>query len=449
MLDRVLVAFVFVAGLAVSDSSSAGASPAAVEIKPPAIIVSPRADEVQRSCVVYRHQGGMQVFGVSATDPQIGVDFREHRAGQSVVVTATIPAGYRTPSGDKVYVVVETNLEPPEVRIPVETPWVPQRVDTGWLVKPKSLIGRPFPRFTLNRVDGAGKLEINPRPGEVSVVVFSLDWCAHCDDHMPVIARVVSEYASRGVRVFGIAAGGGDEEPLKQAAERWGVSWPVGVDRDWRAAQKVGVRAYPVVFLIGQEGVVESVHGRYSNRIVDNGLDYVDIELSTELDLLLAGGTREGFPNWAEAWRLPGELAESRSMPRIVMDAVEHDLGEVQAGDRVEHRFKITNTGSAELRIVSVRPNDRNVALAGPYPRALVPGGAGEIPLAVNVSGIHGTFAQTAIISTNDPEQPQVYLTLKGRAKPPSTTTRPSAAGSGSPAIQPCSSSTGTARWNP
>lgn len=37
--------------------------------------------------------------------------------------------------------------------------------------------------------------------------------------------------------------------------------------------------------------------------------------------------------------------------PAIVADAAEHDFGHVRTGDKVEHRFKITNSGSAELRV--------------------------------------------------------------------------------------------------
>ena len=39
------------------------------------------------------------------------------------------------------------------------------------------------------------------------------------------------------------------------------------------------------------------------------------------------------------------------------MDAAEHEFGSLQAGDRVEHRFKVTNSGSSELQITNVKTN--------------------------------------------------------------------------------------------
>lgn len=43
--------------------------------------------------------------------------------------------------------------------------------------------------------------------------------------------------------------------------------------------------------------------------------------------------------------------------PAIIADAAEHDFGQVRRGEKVEHRFKITNPGLAELTITAVKTN--------------------------------------------------------------------------------------------
>lgn len=103
--------------------------------------------------------------------------------------------------------------------------------------------------------------------------------------------------------------------------------------------------------------------------------------------------------------------------PAITADIVEHDFGQVRAGAKVEHRLKITNTGSADLNITNVRTNC-GCAVAGDYPRTLAPGVSGEIPLALTTANMNGPFQKTVTIYSNDPVRPQLTLTLKGDARP-------------------------------
>jgi hypothetical protein len=73
----------------------------------------------------------------------------------------------------------------------------------------------------------------------------------------------------------------------------------VAVDRSFLAARQYGVKAFPVVFLIDPNGIIEAVHGRWSNTATNNGLDDLEADLRTELDLMLAGRTRADFPKKA------------------------------------------------------------------------------------------------------------------------------------------------------
>jgi thiol-disulfide isomerase/thioredoxin len=153
------------------------------------------------------------------------------------------------------------------------------------------------------------------------MLVFSAHWCGHCDEHMPRIRQVIEEYAPHGVKTLVIAASGGNGTGIAMAFERWGfqrtpahdtpenasASRPardagptprdlIGVDRGFRAARMYGVRVFPMVFLVGRDGIIEAVHGRRSNDPTGNGLDDVQNELVTELDILLHGGSRADFP---------------------------------------------------------------------------------------------------------------------------------------------------------
>lgn len=121
------------------------------------------------------------------------------------------------------------------------------------------------------------------------------------------------------------------------------------------------------------------------------------------------------MPTTAPAAQMPS--TQPAGQAAIVVDAAEHDFGQVRAGEKVEHRFKITNAGSTELKITNVKPNC-GCTVAGDYPRTLAPGASGEIPLALSTANMNGPFKKLAVVSSNDPTQVQLTLTLKGEAKP-------------------------------
>ena len=75
----------------------------------------------------------------------------------------------------------------------------------------------------------------------------------------------------------------------------------------------------------------------------------------------------------------------------IVVDAAEFDFGSVRAGEKVEHRFKVTNTGTAELKITNVKTNC-GCTVAGDYPKPLAPGASGEIPPAFVLCSVDSVF---------------------------------------------------------
>lgn len=45
------------------------------------------------------------------------------------------------------------------------------------------------------------------------------------------------------------------------------------------------------------------------------------------------------------------------SGPRLVIDAIEHDLGDVKKSDNTSHTFRFRNSGKADLEILRVVPS--------------------------------------------------------------------------------------------
>jgi hypothetical protein len=114
--------------------------------------------------------------------------------------------------------------------------------------------------------------------------------------------------------------------------------------------------------------------------------------------------------------------AAAPGTPKLWIEATIHDFGTVEAGTPVRYSFKIRNDGAAALEIRSVVPSCG--CTTTDYDKVIAPGGEGKITLAVEHTGGYAGEAQKfATVTTNDPLQPRIQLTLhfffKGSPKPP------------------------------
>ncbi len=102
-----------------------------------------------------------------------------------------------------------------------------------------------------------------------------------------------------------------------------------------------------------------------------------------------------------------------RAAPHIQFDSTVYDFGSVQPTETVIHEFVFTNTGNATLEISGVRLSC-SCTTAGEWTKSIEPGGTGTIPLKFDPSNFSDMVAKSATVTCNDPEQPSVYLLLKG-----------------------------------
>jgi len=93
-----------------------------------------------------------------------------------------------------------------------------------------------------------------------------------------------------------------------------------------------------------------------------------------------------------------------------------HNFGTVWVGPKLQHTFKITNTGQKVLKITKVKPSC-GCTTAGPYPKELAPGETGEFSFSMNSSKLHGNFQKNVSVESNDPVTPKIRLRLKGEVK--------------------------------
>ncbi len=78
-----------------------------------------------------------------------------------------------------------------------------------------------------------------------------------------------------------------------------------------------------------------------------------------------------------------------------------YDFGDIQQGEKVEYRFRFSNTGTEPLIITNITTQCGCTTPKG-WPRdPILPGGKGEITLAFNSAGKYGRQNKVATIVSN------------------------------------------------
>lgn len=104
-------------------------------------------------------------------------------------------------------------------------------------------------------------------------------------------------------------------------------------------------------------------------------------------------------------------------IPRLVVDATEHDFGGIEAEAHVKHAFKFTNEGPGVLQLKSGTTSCSACTIATLSKSELAPGESTEIIVEYEAGRMSQDFVQTATVLTNDPRYSRVELTVIGTVK--------------------------------
>lgn len=109
----------------------------------------------------------------------------------------------------------------------------------------------------------------------------------------------------------------------------------------------------------------------------------------------------------------PFEFSESGPFPKAVADNNMHEFGSMELGTTEHHRFIIQNEGEAPLKL-KVGPVQCKCTVAELNADEVAPGESAEIEIDWKPEALATEFHQKAVIFTNDPENPQIELHVKG-----------------------------------
>ena len=118
------------------------------------------------------------------------------------------------------------------------------------------LVGKPAPDFELPLLGGNGKkFHLADSKGHIVVLDFWATWCGPCLQTMPLVEKVIHEFADQGVQLVGVNL----EEQAKQITstmERHKLQLTVAMDQDGVVAGKYEANAIPQTVVIDREGKI-------------------------------------------------------------------------------------------------------------------------------------------------------------------------------------------------
>ena len=102
--------------------------------------------------------------------------------------------------------------------------------------------------------------------------------------------------------------------------------------------------------------------------------------------------------------------------PKAVAVEPIKDAGNVAKGDKISHDFLIKNEGDAELEIVQVQPACG--CTVAEFDKKIAPGQTGKVHAVLDTASFNGPISKGLTVFTNDPDNPQMELTVRAKVQP-------------------------------
>jgi peroxiredoxin len=118
-------------------------------------------------------------------------------------------------------------------------------------------VGERAPDFTLQGLEGE-TVKLSDFRGKKVFVNFWATWCPPCQVEMPHMQRFYSEYKERDAVILSVNATQTEASKVvvKAFASHWELTFPIVLDTEGEVGKMYKVAAYPVTYLIDEQGVI-------------------------------------------------------------------------------------------------------------------------------------------------------------------------------------------------
>jgi len=159
--------------------------------------------------------------------------------------------------------------------------------------------------------------------------------------------------------------------------------------------------------------------GRTMRRILSLAAFPAIAAAAMNASILLAAAPATSAPAKKTAPAAPAaapQAGDKVGTSKISVEPMMKDAGTVAKGERIEAVFMVKNSGTQDLTITDARPSCGCTVAS--FDRLVKPGQTGKITAVVDTKNFSGPITKTVSVISNDPENPQLALTIKAIVKP-------------------------------
>ena len=140
------------------------------------------------------------------------------------------------------------------------------------------------PDFTLKNLKGE-EVELSNYRGKTVLLNFWASWCVPCVEEAPSLQALYEKLESKDFVIVAVAIDD-QEEDIKNFANKFGLTFPILIDKTSKVARKYKVTGYPETFIIDKMGqlkvLINPINGMPEVRIV-GPRDWLDKDLINEI----------------------------------------------------------------------------------------------------------------------------------------------------------------------
>ncbi len=117
-----------------------------------------------------------------------------------------------------------------------------------------------LPTITAEGAPGGEHVSLQHLRGKVVLVDFWATWCGPCRVMTPVLQRMHTRYAARGLAVVGVNVDEDGPGIVPRFRQRYGVEYPMVYDVGMRASGAYQIRSLPTLIVIDRDGKMRYRH---------------------------------------------------------------------------------------------------------------------------------------------------------------------------------------------
>ncbi|MTH52222.1 thiol-disulfide oxidoreductase ResA [Bacillus mangrovi] len=135
-------------------------------------------------------------------------------------------------------------------------------------------VGSAAPDFVLTDLKGE-RLQLSELKGKGVLLNFWGTWCEPCKKEMPYMDNQYSYYKEQGVEIIAVNIAESDIA-VSSFAKQYGLSFPIGIDKDRQILDQYGVKPLPTTYLIDSSGkVTDIVKGQLTERNIRDMMESI------------------------------------------------------------------------------------------------------------------------------------------------------------------------------